>query len=386
MRKLYCLCIISAFLSTAQSGHSLPPGCSQQESVVQAANRAVEAEKLVLTLHYDGEAEVRATREREAYFSKATTAAMKARLEEMIATYMHCASVGAEPQQIESELSSFSNMLTFNVRRGPAGSHLIGINGGYHFGRGIDVVFAVFSSAEASWKEVFVWSSKPLDIAGGAYTAFDFVISSPSASGQWLVGAKAICPSFVCRGSWINYWLMVPITSNANEPDPTVFSAADRIWLGGGDYGSISMDKDKFDVRFHGASIDPGIHDRLWVKDFNLGNGFPRTQPVALSPRDFVDEWISSNQLPLNISSLRKDSGLREARENSRRGPVKYESAVKCADQPDHYQIALRKGDDGSLIYFQVIGDASNYWMKSAGESPEEECSGPDILESMATK
>ena len=86
MRKLYCFCIVSAFLSAAQSGHSLPPDCSLQETVVQAANHATEAEKLVLALPdawralYDPQ--------REAFLSKTTTAAMKARLKELIDAYM----------------------------------------------------------------------------------------------------------------------------------------------------------------------------------------------------------------------------------------------------------------------------------------------------------
>ena len=120
--------------------------------------------------------------------------------------------------------------------------------------------------------------------------------------------------------------------------------------------------------------------------DFGLRDDFRRIQTFALSPRDFVDEWVSSDRVPSNMSSLRKESGLSGARKSARKGPVKYESAIKCTDRPDHHQVALRVGDDDPLIYFQVIGDASSYWMKSAGESPEEDCSGPDILESMATK
>ena len=95
---------------------------------------------------------------------------------------------------------------------------------------------------------MFAWSCKPLDIAFGVPTAFDFVISPPTALGQWLVGLKFIDPISGPEGAWINYWLIVPETS---QPDPTVFTAADRIWVGGGDYGAISIDKDKFDVRFH---------------------------------------------------------------------------------------------------------------------------------------
>jgi hypothetical protein len=157
--KLYCLCIISAFLSAAQSGHSLPPDCSRQETVFQAANRAAEAEKLVLALPNAGGGF--ADWKREAFVSKTTTAAMKARLKELIAAYMHCASVNAEPRQIERELSLFSNMLTFKVRRGPTGSHLIGINGGYQVGSGIDAVFAVFSSADPLGRKCLHGAASP---------------------------------------------------------------------------------------------------------------------------------------------------------------------------------------------------------------------------------
>jgi hypothetical protein len=37
-------------------------------------------------------------------------------------------------------------------------------------------------------------------------------------------------------------------------------------------------------------------------------------------------------------------------------------------------------------MYFQVIGSQAGYTMEAIGESPDAHCSGPDIIESMATK
>jgi hypothetical protein len=77
---------------------------------------------------------------------------------------------------------------------------------------------------------------------------------------------------------------------------PTVLlQRHDGIWFGNDDYGSLTVNAKDFDVRFHSASIDGGLHNRVWIRHFAIsGDTITRVQPVAASPRDFVDEWIVS--------------------------------------------------------------------------------------------
>src|SRR6185312_12800072 len=47
-------------------------------------------------------------------------------------------------------------------------------------------------------------------------------------------------------------------------------------------------------IEFTEASIDAGVHNREAVRHFLInGDQVRRVDPVALSPRDFVDEWLT---------------------------------------------------------------------------------------------
>jgi len=48
-------------------------------------------------------------------------------------------------------------------------------------------------------------------------------------------------------------------------------------------------------IEFTQASIDPVVHNREAIRHFLIkGDRVSRVEPVALSPRDFVDEWLTS--------------------------------------------------------------------------------------------
>ena len=47
-------------------------------------------------------------------------------------------------------------------------------------------------------------------------------------------------------------------------------------------------------VEFTARSIDSGVHNREAVRHYLIdGDRVRRVDPVALSPRDFVDEWLT---------------------------------------------------------------------------------------------
>jgi hypothetical protein len=56
--------------------------------------------------------------------------------------------------------------------------------------------------------------------------------------------------------------------------------ASDFMWWGGGDLGTLTAGPAEFDLRFHGASIDLGVHNRLWIRHFRVvGNAFRASNP-----------------------------------------------------------------------------------------------------------
>jgi len=47
-------------------------------------------------------------------------------------------------------------------------------------------------------------------------------------------------------------------------------------------------------IEFTQSSIDDGVHNREGIRHFLIeGDQVRRVDPVALSPRDFVDEWLT---------------------------------------------------------------------------------------------
>src|SRR5262249_53129883 len=107
------------------------------------------------------------------------------------------------------------------------------------------------------------------------------------------VVTKAVAPW--CSSTWstISYGALRP-AAVASAPK-VLHQGEDEMYWGGDDVGRIWARSSVFEVRFHGRSMDSGVLDRVWIRRFHVyGDRVVRMQPVAVSPRDFVDEWIVS--------------------------------------------------------------------------------------------
>lgn len=165
------------------------------------------------------------------------------------------------------------------------------------------------------------------------------------------------------------------------------------MWWGNEDYGTLTVQTDAFDLRFHSASLDAGVHNRVFIRHFSvIGDAVRRTQPVAVSPRDFVDEWIvspweeaarwSSNS---NLELLRKSHEVWSRRAKSENLLLEYYSMRRCSDAQDHYQVEIGeesgpKFQTSRSFYFQVVG-SETYSMLRASEKPDARCGGPNLLD-----
>ena len=397
-----CLLLLPLVLLATRSSFALSSACSQEDTA-HAAQQVDAARKTLLALPIGDGLQTDVS-----LAAQTSIAAMKARLEALLIAYMQCAPAEIEAPRIAKDLSSMSHafalekrsytndelpkeannygfQLEFHARREPASSNLIGITAGFQIECGWDTVLAVFERDGNSWKPALEWTSKPYKTVAGGFWAFDYGIS-PARSGQWFVVTKFINPW--CSSTWssIHYSVLRPSHSGL---DPVVlYSGSDSIWWGNDDEGTLSVDADRFDLRFHAESIDGGIHNRVWIRDFSVtGDEVKRVPPVAVSPRDFVDEWIISPwKYAAEWSVPTKLAALRSAHDQVKKsGAGEFDSVHKCTDDPSHYQVALAR-EDGRILYFQVVGPGQNYKMDRVGTSPEAQCDGPDLLDSMATK
>lgn len=177
-----------------------------------------------------------------------------------------------------------------------------------------------------------------------------------------------------------------------------LLSGDDFMWWGSEDFGSLAVNAKDFDLRFHSTSIDGGVHNRVWIRHFAIsGDTVTRVQPVAVSPRDFVDEWLISpwktasgwSSKAASVQLRQEHEGLSRTKKSTDR-LLSFGTIYGCSDAQNHYQVELveetgPKFDIDRSIYFQVTGKNA-YTMTGVSGTPDPRCAGRDLLNEMSTK
>lgn len=413
-RAIVIMALLLPLVSVSAQRQPSPPGACSQSEVTRTAAQVDSARKrlLALPIGIGLQPDVSPV-------AQQTIAETKDALGDFINAYLRCVSRQADAPTIQKELSAlghafalppgqffpedqipadlgkFGFELYFDVRMFES-PRLIGVTAKFSIECGGDTVLLMFAPDNDSWKEVLRWQKKAYATVDGGTLGFDYGVSPPDDAGQWFVVTHEVAPW--CSSTWssIRYSVLKP-TAEPLRPR-VVFSGAEEMWWGNEDFGVLTVQKDAFDLRFHSSSIDAGVHNRVWVRHYSvIGDTIQQTQPVAVSPRDFVDEWIVSPwQQAEQWSSKSAVGELRQAhegwfrREKFDNSLLEYYSVNRCADSHDHYQVEIGEEtgpnfETARCFYFQVSGNGA-YTMLRVSEKPDPRCSGPDILDEMSTK
>lgn len=240
---------------------------------------------------------------------------------------------------------------------------------------GSDALWLLYAVEQGHWHRVVNWTSPRYSRVDGAWGSFQYAVSPPAADGRWFAAAAHIRPW--CSSSWsvIDYAVLRP-GSEADRP-AVVLSGKDDMWWGGDDIGRLSVDATHVELRFHGASIDSGVHNREFIRRYDVSTTTPlRVPPIANSARDFVDEWIVSSWAAAQVWSAkqqlpalkREHEQLRIARKE---GSFEFGATLACADGKA-VQVEIDRGDDNSA-YFRVTG-ATDFAMVAIADKPDPLC------------
>jgi hypothetical protein len=293
--------------------------------------------------------------------------------------------------QIPSDFGKFGFELSFNVRviENPS---LVGVEANFSIECGGDTVLLIFAPDNDSWREVLRWQKETYARVDGGTLAFDYGISPTDDAGHWYVVTHEVAPW--CSSTWssIRYTVLRP-TAEPLRPK-ILLSASDGMWYGNDDFGSMTVQKDAFDLRFHSNSIDSGVHNRVWIRHYSvIDDTVHRTQPIAVSPRDFVDEWIVSpwekaaqwSSKPSSVE-LQRMHALLLKRNEAAETLLEYNSVRKCSESSDRYQVEISEQiapDFRTTVrsfFFEVIGE-NTYTMVRVSEKRDPRCTGRNILE-----
>jgi hypothetical protein len=128
-------------------------------------------------------------------------------------------------------------------------------------------------------------------------------------------------------------------------------------------------------IEFTTGSIDGGVHNREVVRHYIIeGDRVRRVDPVALSPRDFVDEWLTHPWIE-SAGWSNAAAPLQSWHEKLRSGSVtgEFDFPTKHCQTPDLWQVAY----DGT--YFLVRWRPPyHFTMMNVSDKPWPLCNKPD--------
>jgi hypothetical protein len=344
-------------------------------------------------------------------------ASMKNSVSEFVRSYMRCAPAQFDTAAAEKNLMTlvggyqmpsgevisndhlppdfgkYGFELYFGVRQSQS-PRLVSITADFSIECGGDTVLLIFAPKDGSWSEALHWQTKPYNTVAGGTMAFDYGISPVDESGGWYAVIHTIAPW--CSSTWssIRYEVLRP-TADALKPR-VLMSKSDFMWWGNDDYGKVTVGRNEFELRFHSSSIDGGVHNRVFIRHYSvMGNTVRRTQPVAVSPRDFVDEWIVSPWSEASTWSSEvfmpelwqaHDKWSRNEKADNRL--LEFCSVRKCSGDSYQVEVCEETGKNFTVShssYFEVAGSGP-FMMTHVSASPNPECKGRDLLEDMTTK
>jgi hypothetical protein len=399
-RIVVCAALVTALVACAWAARAA--ACPTAD-ITQAADAVDKARAALLALPVGDGLQTSVSQE-----ARRAIAAMQASLADLANAHMACAPLNEAPETIERDLSRLVHAfaledrvyrneelpkeaghygfeLTFTAKAWSDHPGVIGIVADFSIECGSDAVLLVFAPSGTRWKEALRWQSKPYAEVSGALGSFGYAVSPADSRGRWYVVVKSIAPW--CSSTWslIRYAVLRPVAGRVRPT--TIYAGEDSIWWGSEDFGRLTVGQDEFELRFHADSIDMGVHNRIWIRHFRIvADSVARIAPVALSPRDFADEWIVSRWQEASqwsAADARRTLELQHEQLNKIHY-FTYDSVRRCSDRPDHYQVALLDEDDQTRYYLHIVGE-TDYRATAVSASPDASCSGEDVSGTMGT-
>lgn len=152
-------------------------------------------------------------------------------------------------------------------------------------------------------------------------------------------------------------------------------------------HGGLTPEGMLIEFTVHG--VDPA-HDREAIRHFSVQGGkVERIDPVALTPREFVEAWFEEKwpgDAPATISDSASRAELQKWYAKLHGAPAHGQFAgttMHCTDAPDLWELGIKFDPGGSVsgaLYFQVRWTQPNrFTMVHIGDHPSQDCAREDL-------
>jgi hypothetical protein len=328
--------------------------------------------------------------------ASAKISALKDALGKTVAAYVDCIPTVPRPnaQKIGSNLSkmlkasithgpqSYAAVLPVHASWIPGHKQLLGVTTTIDIGCGTDAMLQLFAIQGNAPREVLRWRSPPYLEISGAFDTFQYQISALDKSGHWFMVTTHVKPWCSSTWSMMDYDVLRP--PDVGTQPLVLFQGSDSFWWGGSDAGRFDVSVDRFDLRFTGNSIDPEVLSRMTVRDFRVTeDSVRRINPVAVSPRDFIDEWLVSPwqmaamwTAPDTLAQL-QNVHAKLSTDKGERTYFTFGTIRACAGLQHNVQVQLIAHDARDTSYYFRVAGKSAFVLRGVSSSPAKGCSRP---------
>jgi len=157
---------------------------------------------------------------------------------------------------------------------------------------GTDTSLYIFKKKDQQWVMIIAQEANNYQEVSGAQGSFQYVISPPSATGQFFLVTTKVNPW--CTSNWQSIRYRVFRVGPTPYQPRILLERTESIYLGNEDHGNITSLPNGFRIEFDaGQQLDVGVLIRKHVVTYQVeGDRVWRVPPLALEPEGFLDEWF----------------------------------------------------------------------------------------------
>lgn len=203
---------------------------------------------------------------------------------------------------------------------------------------------------------------------------FELEISSPDTRGARLVFVTGLPPA--CMSVWHTLYIRL---YRIGASQKLLLNEAPLANLGqDGPAYTAHLEKNGIRIAYFGRSIDSGLLIRKHVLRYALEGGeVRRLDPIAYSPRDFVDEWLTRSW---NEVSDRSEPRITEWHRRLHKEFVNGDfEAIQACTKRGELQVSINIDEKAYYFFVQERGQ-DRFRMTEISGKPREDCSGPNEL------
>jgi hypothetical protein len=191
-----------------------------------------------------------------------------------------------------------------------------------------------------------------------------------------------------CGSSWNRlFYELFRLRPDGNAA-ASILSGDHGISTAAGDAYRVQLMPDDLVIELKDRSIDTRVRNRTHLLHYRVTPvAIERIDPIALTPEDFVDEWLTRPWSEMTRWSSASDRDILERWHGFLSGDsdtAEIRVVQSCTDKPDDWKIALsmewiagKKLPEAFTLYFRVQGFGNNVFkMAGVGFHPPDGCPG----------